>query len=213
MTRPAFTRGTDTRAFALLIGAALAIRGVRLVHPQSHACRRPHRFATLPAVAGLVVIALLIARTNAFSAFLYPYGFLLLSIATAAVVTAVMNSSSRLGRVLGCRPLRWLGVRSYGIYLWQWPVIVLINPSHGPLGVPRAIVAVAITLAIAALSWRYLEDPVRHGAIGLTVETPARQPRRPNAARRRLVLSGTVFGVMFIPAACAQRNAPCSVNR
>lgn len=190
--------GTDTRAFALLIGAALAIRGSGwFTRNCTPAAARTIR--DVAGVAGLVVIALLIARTNAFSAFLYPYGFLLLSIATAAVVAAVMNSSSRLGRALGCSPLRWLGVRSYGIYLWQWPVIVLINPSHGPLGVPRAVIAVAITLGIAALSWRYVEDPIRHGALGQLWKRLRASRGRPNAARRRLVLSGTVFGVIFIP--------------
>ncbi len=190
--------GTDTRAFALLIGAALAIRGAAWFTRN-----RPPAAAGIirdaAGIVGLVVIGLLIARTTAFSAFLYPYGFLLLSIATAAVVAAVMNPSSRLGLALGCRPLRWLGVRSYGIYLWQWPVIVLINPSHGPLGVPRAVAAVAITVGIAALSWKYVEDPVRHGAIERLWQRLRASRGRPNAARRRLVLSGTVFGVMFIP--------------
>ena len=114
-------------------------------------------------------------------------------------MAAVVNPSSRLGQVLSWEPLRWTGVRSYGIYLWQWPVIVLINPHHGSLGVLRAVIAVAITLAIASLSWRYVEDPIRQGALGRLWKHLQARRGRPYAARRRLALSGTVFGVMFIP--------------
>jgi hypothetical protein len=59
-----------------------------------------------------------------------------------------------------------VGVRSYGIYLWQWPIIVLATPVGETPGLIRGTLEVAATLAIAALSWRYVEEPVRHGAIG-----------------------------------------------
>jgi lysophospholipase L1-like esterase len=68
---------------------------------------------------------------------------------------------------MGCRPLRWVGVRSYGIYLWHYPVIVLTAP--GPAAgtdLPRAVVQVLATLVLAELSWRFVESPVRRGALG-----------------------------------------------
>jgi hypothetical protein len=68
--------------------------------------------------------------------------------------------------LLGWRPLRWIGVRSYGIYLWHYPVIVLTTPASGQETLIRGSLQVAATVAIAALSWRFIEEPIRHGALG-----------------------------------------------
>ena len=138
-------------------------------------------------------------RTTPFSSFLYPYGFLLLSFGTVAALAAVIVPGGRLGPVLGSRLLRWLGVRSYAIYLWQWPVIVLINPSGGDLGWLRAVLAVAITLAIASLSWTYVEEPVRHGAIERLVRYLRSRRGRPRARRRRVAIAGTVLVAVMVP--------------
>ncbi len=130
---------------------------------------RPRTYAgcwTQIGIAGLVVIVVLVWRTNSFSSFLYPYGFVLLSIATAAMIAAVVNPTSRFGEALSWTPLQWIGVRSYGIYLWQWPIIVLANPNATGFDLPRAVLEVGGTLLIASLSWRYVEEPIRHGALG-----------------------------------------------
>jgi hypothetical protein len=158
--------GTDTRAFGLLLGAALA-----MVWPS----RRLHADLALGrrllldgvGVVGLVVIALLIWRTDQYSAFLYRGGILLLSVATVMVVAALAHPASLLGPALGWRPLRWIGVRSYGIYLWHWPIIVLTTPNL-QMGVNLyvAILQVGATIAVAALSWRFVEEPIRRGALG-----------------------------------------------
>jgi peptidoglycan/LPS O-acetylase OafA/YrhL len=153
--------GTDTRAFGLLIGAALA-----MVWPTGR--KRPSAAVswTLDAAgaAGLVVILVLVWRTNEYSAFLFRGGLVLLSAATALVVAAVATPGSRFGRVLGCGPLRWLGVRSYGIYLWHYPVIVLTAPPLGGMTGVRAVAVTAGSVAIAALSWRFVEEPIRRGS-------------------------------------------------
>jgi peptidoglycan/LPS O-acetylase OafA/YrhL len=158
--------GTDTRAFGLLAGAALA-----MVWPSRHLAGdvRPGARRLLDAVgtSGLIVVLLLIWHTSEYSRFLYPGGMVLLSAGTVLVVAVVAHPATRLGAVLGWRPMRWLGVRSYGIYLWHLPVIVLTSPvANTAINVMRAIGQVTVTICLAALSWRYVEEPIRHGAIG-----------------------------------------------
>jgi peptidoglycan/LPS O-acetylase OafA/YrhL len=160
--------GTDTRAGGLLFGAALA-----MVWPS----RRLSRKITLQArntldaigVLGLLIIAIMIWRTGQFSSFLYQGGFVVLSLATVMVLMPLAHPACRLGRWLGARPLRWVGVRSYAIYLWQTPIIVLTatnaqNPQDESL--LRKALQVAAIFGVSALSWKFLEEPIRHGAIG-----------------------------------------------
>jgi hypothetical protein len=115
-----------------------------------------------------VAIAVMIWQTSQYSSFLYRGGFVLLSIATVLVVAAVAHPACRLGPILGWEPLRWIGVRSYGIYLWHFPIIVLTTPggvANGREYLREALQLAAIIL-VSALSWRYVEEPIRHGALG-----------------------------------------------
>lgn len=158
--------GTDTRAFELLFGCALA-----MVWPSRRLSRKiaPQARKTLDWLGGLglLVIAIMIWQTSELDAFLYRGGFVLLSLAVILVLMAATHPACRLGLLLGVRPLRWVGVRSYGIYLWHAPIIVLTNPGEHPgPSVPRAILQVAAIFAVSALSWKFIEEPIRHGAIG-----------------------------------------------
>jgi peptidoglycan/LPS O-acetylase OafA/YrhL len=158
--------GTDTRAFGLLIGAAVAMvyptrRGARTLSAGSR------RLLDVAGLAGLVVVVLLVWRTNEYSDFMFRGGLELLSVATALVVAAAATPGGLLGRALGWTPMRWVGVRSYGIYLWHYPIIVL-TAAAGTAGTPvsavRAVILVAVTVAVAAASWRFVEDPIRRGS-------------------------------------------------
>ena len=159
--------GTDTRALELLFGAALA-----MVWPSRRLQRRiaPQARTIVDAAGalGLLVILLMYWRTGEFSPFLYRGGFVLLSVATVLAVAAMAHPASRLGPLVGNRPMRWIGERSYGIYLWHFPVIVLTSHrgvANGQ-GLLKSVLQVAAILGIAELSWRYVEDPIRHGALG-----------------------------------------------
>ncbi len=156
--------GTDTRAFALLIGAALAFvwPSRKLRTSMSKASTR-----SLDAVGavGLLIIAVLIWRTTEYSEFLYQGGLVLLSVATAMVVAAVAAPASLVGRLLGAGPVRWIGVRSYGIYLWHYPIIVLTTPANSTDSLARGALQVAASIVVAALSWHFVEEPIRHGAL------------------------------------------------
>jgi peptidoglycan/LPS O-acetylase OafA/YrhL len=195
--------GTDTRAFELLFGAALAmVWPSRKLSPRIAAGARN----TLDGlgVAGLVVIALMIWQSDQYSSFLYRGGFILLSIATVMVVAALAHPASRLGPVLGWKPLRWIGVRSYGIYLWHFPVIVLTTPGGVANGAEllRELLQLAAIVGISALSWRFIEEPVRHGAIGrLWRRARAGEWRPANLTREGWAVAGVCAVVLL--AACA----------
>lgn len=157
--------GTDTRAFALLAGAALALAWPRdlRVRPLTPGARHVLEIAGGAGLAGILV---LFCATNEYESFLYPTGMLLCALFTAIVIVVTVHPGTRLGGILGVAPLRWIGERSYGIYLWSYPIIVLTTPLNRSPGPLRSVLDVAATLGLAALSWRYLEDPIRHGALG-----------------------------------------------
>ena len=155
--------GSDTRACGLLIGAALA-----MVWPSRRAAGAARWTRVVldgAGVAGLAVIGLMIWRVGQYSSFTYQGGLVVLSVATAGVLAAAACPGSLVGAALGWRPLRWIGVRSYGIYLWHFPVIVLTTPANATEDLPRAAVQVAASIGLAALSWRFVEEPIRHGAL------------------------------------------------
>ena len=157
--------GTDTRAFSLLIGAALSI-----VWPSRNmsAAAGPGTRVTLNLIGavGLGSIFRMVWKTNEYDPFLYPYGFLLLSLLTAIVIASAAHPASFVGRLLGMKPLRWIGVRTYGIYLWHYPVILLSGGANAEPNVWRALLQTALSVALACLSYKYIEEPVRGGLVG-----------------------------------------------
>ncbi len=135
-------------------------------------------------------------------------------------VAALAHPASRLGPIVGCRPMRWIGERSYGIYLWHFPIIVLTTPegAQGRVDLLRAVLQVAAIFGIAALSWSYVEDPIRHGALGRLWEqlragalaAAAGRPRRRLGARRRSApwsSPSRVAGLAGVGVARARRGA------
>jgi peptidoglycan/LPS O-acetylase OafA/YrhL/lysophospholipase L1-like esterase len=189
--------GTDTRAGGLLIGAALA-----MAWPSRRAAASPPGRAGTIALdaggfAGLAVIFVMIWRTGQYSSFLYQGGLVLLSAATAAVIAAAATPGAVTGRVLGWAPLRWLGVRSYGIYLWHYPVIVLTTPVNSGENLVRAAWQTAVTIVLAALSWHFVEQPVRKGALG-RLWARVRSPQRIRVAD----LGATAGALAVVVTAC-----------
>jgi peptidoglycan/LPS O-acetylase OafA/YrhL len=179
--------GTDTRAFGLLIGVMLALAwpsaGERGARPAS---RWTRVLLDAAGLAGLAVIGLLIWRVGQYSPFAYRGGLVLLSVATAAVVAATAYPASIVGRALGWGPLRWIGVRSYGIYLWHFPVIVMTSQPNVKPGLLLAGLQIAASILLAALSWQLIEEPIRHGAIGRAWARVRAAGWRPNLGQIKL---------------------------
>lgn len=134
----------------------------------------------LAALAGLVWSCLTLGE---YQPFLYRGGFALVAVATAVLIAAVVYPRGHLGaRLLSWGPLRWVGLRSYGIYLWHWPVFMASRPHLDvPLdGAPLLLGRLAVTVVLADLSYRYVETPIRGGALGRAFEAlrEARGARR-----------------------------------
>jgi peptidoglycan/LPS O-acetylase OafA/YrhL len=201
--------GTDARAFALLMGAALAFAWPSRTIPEDPG-RRARLILDVAGAAGLVVIALLVWRTSQYSPSLHRGGMVVLSVATAAVVLTVVSPASRLGRVLGWGPLRWLGVRSYGIYLWHYPIIVLTTPPGAVDSLLRGSLQVAASVAVAALSWRFIEEPIRHGAIGRLLEPLRGGAAWQAAPRRGWAAVAAVSGVLVMTVAALTGVVPAA---
>ncbi|HSZ35594.1 MAG TPA: acyltransferase family protein [Acidimicrobiales bacterium] len=157
--------GTDCRAQALLVGAAISI-GLTLWPEGSH--RR--WFRTSAGVAGILGVAgtaLLWTTVQENSVFAFSGGFLLASLAAGGVVLAcAVAPRSIVVRLLELPPLPQWGRISYGMYLWYWPVLLVMTGQRLHWGVyPLFLARVGITVAIAALSYDLVEMPIRRGAL------------------------------------------------
>ena len=178
---------TDARAAALLLGALLAVvwrpwEGTRASHNPSPEVR------WIIDVLGLCAIAFAVYLNFAFTdrvvqwdtvTRLYHGGFLTLSAATVIAIAAVSIPGSQLGAALGNPVFRWIGLRSYGLYLWHWPIFQLTRPrldvdidGYTLLGIRLAITVVAVEL-----SYQLVERPIREGRFVSSILGALRTPR------------------------------------
>ncbi|HLK38943.1 MAG TPA: acyltransferase, partial [Polyangiaceae bacterium] len=156
---------TDTRLSGLLVGVALAAV-LRTARPKD---------GSGPGVAALDAAALLgfgalawaLLRLRDTDAVSFQGGFLLVDAATAALVVAAAYPATRSARVLGTTPLVWVGKRSYGLYLWHWPIFAVTRPGLDVAwtGAPLLAARLALTFAATEVCYRFVETPVRRGAV------------------------------------------------
>lgn len=205
--------GTDTRAFSLLIGAWLAFvwPSNQLGANNEVQLDRNVRIA-LDAVGGIALIGLIamMGCIEGTSAIMYRGGILLASIITMVIIAVIVHPSSILGKVFSAKPLVWIGLRSYGIYLWHYPLLLLMNPRSNIAGTPwwMYLVELAVMFACAAFSYKFVEDPIRHGSIGTFVSRVRsgevyladwlRDHAIPTAAAAAVTLV-CVGGLIFVP--------------
>ncbi len=161
-------------------------------------------------VVGLVGLAAMVALTNGYTAFQYRGGTLLCSILTLMVIAACVQPQGMVARALSAEPLVWVGKRSYSIYLWHYPLLLLMNPVANISDTPwwQYILQVLVVVAVAECSYRFIETPFRKGAFGRTVSelregttTPASWVRAhiPVCAVCGVVLVVALGGLVFVP--------------
>jgi hypothetical protein len=159
--------GTDTHAMTLLVGAALATVWTpsRIARELTVRGRRVTSAAGFAALLALVAIFWSVGPT---STALFRGGFLVVGLVSTAVVACSAVTGTAFAGVLGRQPLRWLGERSYGIYLWHWPIFMVLRPGIDldADGWPVQVLRFALTFAAAELSYRLVEMPIRRGALG-----------------------------------------------
>lgn len=162
--------GTDTHAMSLLIGCATAT----LWRPErQRLALTPDRSAALNLIgvgACAVIIAYLIRGTE-FDINLYRGGFLVVAIATGIVTMIATHPALRFGVLLGNPILRWFGERSYGIYLWHWPIFMVLRPGLDVTwpDLVTECVRLLLVFGFAELSYRFIEMPIRRGYIARTI--------------------------------------------
>ncbi|SDG70665.1 Peptidoglycan/LPS O-acetylase OafA/YrhL, contains acyltransferase and SGNH-hydrolase domains [Microbacterium sp. 77mftsu3.1] len=150
--------GTDTHAFGLLLGVTLAF------------LRPSERSRGVPGVVGGAAVVGVIGLafvTPGRGAETFPGLLVAASVLTAVAIAAAVRPASTLGRLLDTPPLRWIGERSFGIYLWHWPLVVLLTVAttrtSPDVAVPVevALLTLALTVLVAEVSYRFVEQPVR----------------------------------------------------
>lgn len=122
----------------------------------------------LVGVAGLVGLLALFTMSNGYSAFQYRGGMLLCSVFTMMLIAACVQDDGLLVRLFSLKPFIWIGKRSYSIYLWHYPLLLLMNPVADIRQTPWWMTAIqlAVVLAVAECSYRFIETPFRRGALG-----------------------------------------------
>jgi peptidoglycan/LPS O-acetylase OafA/YrhL len=194
--------GTDTRAGGLLLGASLAIAlAIRRRHPRPDtrfvltAARR--RVLDIAAVGGLAAIAAGIWLFNGSTPWMYPYGLLGLDAAALVVILTVVTMPTALvSRLLSLAPLRGVGLISYGLYLWHFPLFLWLDEtSTGLTGMSLLLLRLAVTLGVSLISYWVIEQPIRRG-------------RRPAWLLRSLVPVGAGAAFTSLAVASAAASLP-----
>ncbi len=155
--------GTDTRCFELLIGCWLAlVWPMKRLSSQKLSTSHMKKLNAISFIS-FTIFLVSIMYVDEFQTFLYRGGMFLFCLNAAVLIACVCHPVSILGRILAWKPLCWIGSRSYGIYLWHYPVMVLGTPIH-EIGNPsywRIALQLVLIVTIAECSYRFIEMPIR----------------------------------------------------
>jgi peptidoglycan/LPS O-acetylase OafA/YrhL len=206
--------GTDTHSIGLFLGAALAVSWI----PQNFKTevnRKAQDFIDGIGVFGFLGILATFLLIDESDPTLYKIAFPLAGLFATAIITSIVHPASRFAPILQNRVLLWIGERSYAIYLWHWVIFQVTRPEVDLAGQSWALLAlrILIVFALADISLRYVELPVRRGVLsywikGLKYRTPAEkklQTLQFSALAMVLVISISVITFRAITIGDAQR--------
>ena len=193
--------GTDTRAFSLLLGAWLSFAwpGVQLTERSTRSVPRS-TVAVLDAVgvAAFLGIVAMCVFVSGYADFMYYGGLVLCSVLSAIVIAVLAYPRSLFARVAAWKPFVWIGQRSYGMYLWHFPLIVLLQPRNAT-ALPWWIyvVEIVLTVGIAHLSYTFIETPIRRE--GFAAFFRSLRDRIPAVVAAGLAVAVAVGGIVLVP--------------
>ena len=212
---------TITRSTGLLLGAAMAMLWRPVAVMRGPMARRG-LLLDLVALLGLVGLALAavryhfviddqVAEATVADTGLFRGGFVLTGLATVAVIAAIAHRRSLTGRLLGASPLLWVGTRSYGLYLYHWPIYQIIRGVAGrALSLWQFVFAMLLTVLVAEASYRFLETPIRRGDLA---ERWRRFRRRAAAGPRRIAgVAATLVVVLSLVSGVRVATADLELN-
>jgi peptidoglycan/LPS O-acetylase OafA/YrhL len=188
--------GTDTRAAGFLMGAFLAM----VWSPSQGSPTSTRRLPEILGWSGLLALLILYNSLNEFQPFLYRGGIFVTALASALLIIGASSPRTLLARLLETRPFRWIGSRSYSIYLWHWPVFMLSRPGFD-LQFPEIFIRlgqVALTFGLAELSYRWIESPVRHHGFRASLRSLQNAFRKWSVPRKLGVSAGVVSASLLL---------------
>ena len=206
---------TITRAGGLLLGAAFAMiwRPVALMRGP---LRTKGRMLDGIALVGFVALAAMCWRMyligpDGADPWLFRGGFFVCAVATLMMIAAVTHERALTSRVLSIPVLLWIGTRSYGLYLYHWPIYQLIRNIAGQkLNVREFVIAMILTCIVTEASYRFIETPIRKRTFFPSL---ARIWRSPVAGpRNALLAAGVVLAGLTVFAGVSLATAPVEEN-
>jgi hypothetical protein len=205
--------GTDSHCMGLLIGAALATAW-RPGRMRANLAPTARWVITGTGIAALLGVLYFFFFVGEYTPWLYQKGgFLVLSVIVALLIAMATHPASRLGPIMGSQPLRYVGQRSYGLYLWHWPIFMVTRPMLDlPFDGPVVFaLRLALTFGIAELSYRFFEIPIRRGAIDRWIRSWRRSEGIEHTRKTQrgiLAIAGTAMAVVVVGAALVSAPTP-----
>ena len=181
--------GTDARANELLLGSALAV--AMTYWNTRNLGAHPRRWTIVGAVAAAGMVALFSIPNETTAWIFLGGGFVFSALVGVLIVSVEVAPTSAVGRVFGWRPLAYIGEISYGLYLWHWPLFVLLSPERTGLSTwPLLALRLGLTLVIAVLSYHLVEQPIRQRRLHRRLGT------KRSAIAWALVVPVTLLGII-----------------
>lgn len=207
--------GTDTRIFSLLAGSLLALyeKDVRNV-------MKSHVLNALIGAAALAGLLAMMVMISGYSSFMFRGGQILATALSVLVIMAMLDRGSIFSRIMGMKPLKWLGNQSYAVYLWHYPMILLFTGGQKAT-LMQAVLALILTAVMMTLSYFFVETPISEGLItkslrilmakpqtakGIARQTRVRKVFYPTIITEFLLIIAAILCIAFVPRQNALAN-------